>query len=90
MNYKPRQQQGEEVAVRFCDMTIYVVVTYFCSGAPAKVTGPPEDCYPAEPYEIEFEISEQDPHYEFLQAILDNSEYFHKVLDTRLLEHYED
>lgn len=35
---------------------VYVEVTYFCGGQAAKTWGRPEDCYPEEPAEIEFDV----------------------------------
>jgi len=35
---------------------IEVLVTHYFPGDPGKINGPPENCYPPEPSEIEYEI----------------------------------
>jgi hypothetical protein len=37
------------------DIEYMVTVSYFDPGRPGRLSGPPEDCYPDDPWEIEFE-----------------------------------
>lgn len=37
------------------DIEYTVTVSYFDPGSPGKLSGPPEDCYPPECWEIEFD-----------------------------------
>lgn len=38
------------------EINLNVVVTSYCPGDPGRISGPPEDCYPPEPAEIEFDL----------------------------------
>lgn len=37
------------------DATYIVTISYFDGGSPGKLSGPPEDCYPEEAPEVEFD-----------------------------------
>lgn len=45
-----------EFETRVAGIPCICKVTYFSPGAPGRYSGPPEDCYPEEPVEFEFEI----------------------------------
>jgi hypothetical protein len=62
-----------------------VEVTYFAGGRPAKTWGIPEDCYPEEPAEIEFDVLAVDVEDEYGNiTTLEGEaakEYAQKVID---------
>lgn len=39
-------------------LSVLVTVTYFTPGIPGRYSGPPDLCYPDEPAEIDYEISD--------------------------------
>jgi len=68
------------------DRSIEIEVTSYTPYTPAKLFGPPEDCYPEEGPEIEFNISENEKDVEFLQDLLDECAYFYGVVESKLYE----
>jgi hypothetical protein len=48
------------------DFIYDVLVTHFYPGCPAKLSGPPEDCYPEEASELEWEAATGNEEMDYL------------------------
>jgi len=46
-----------DLYLNFRGVDIEVDITSYYEGDPGRISGPPEDCYPPEPAEVEFEIT---------------------------------
>ena len=40
----------------YCEIPLSAIITHYVPAARGRLYGPPEDCYPAEPAEIEFTL----------------------------------
>ena len=40
----------------YCEIPLSVIITHYVPATRGRLYGPPEDCYPAEPAEIEFTL----------------------------------
>ncbi len=65
---------------------INIEITHYYKGLPAKIFALPENCYPAEPPELEFEIAEDESDYDFLQQLLEDCESFYKKCEKQIYE----
>ena len=72
--------------VRLSNTEVLVEVTSYTPMLPARIYGPVENCYPEEPEEIEFEISDEEKDVEFLQEMLERCEWFSNEIEKQLLE----
>jgi len=66
--------------ITILDRELEIEVTSYTPYTPAKLNALPEDCFPAEGPEIEFEISDDNEDVEFLAWLLeDNPKFYSKV-----------
>jgi hypothetical protein len=65
------------------DWDIKVHVTHFYSGAPGRTSGPPENCYPEDPPEIEYSV-------ELMNCENKSNEERISIIDNLLTEHDDD
>ena len=62
--------------IEYADRCLYVKVTHFTPYTPAKIHALPEDCYPEEGPELEFEFTDENPDPEFLTEMMEYNPYF--------------
>jgi hypothetical protein len=67
------------------DFTFDVLVVFFAPGTPAKIDALPEDCYPEEPYELDWKGGSES---EALNSLIDNclSEKYYQSIEEQVLE----
>ena len=51
-----RKSKSDMVEVSVCGIPAYALIETWNPYVPGKITGPPEDCYPAEGRDIEFKL----------------------------------
>ena len=71
--------------VLIADREIEVNVTHFCPGRPAQLFGPPEECYPDEPWEIEWELESCDDE-EFVYEAIENNKDWQDSIEEQLYD----
>ena len=73
--------------VLIADREIEVNVTHFYPGRPAKVFGPPEGCYPDEPWEIEWEFDDSNmDDAEFVFEAIENNRDWQESIEEQLYD----
>ena len=71
--------------VLICDRELDINVTTFNPGRPAQLFGPPEECYPDEPWEIEWELEHCDDS-EFVYEAIENNRDWQESIEEQLYE----
>ncbi len=75
--------------ITILDRSIIVEITYYHAGYQEKINALPEDCYPAEPTEIDFIISPDNEDAKFLQMILESDPNLYEKIEEILLNQVE-
>jgi len=68
------------------DQEIIINITNHYSGCAAKINALPEDCYPAEAAEVEWEIAEEQENKEFIDRMIEEVPKLHKEMTELVFE----
>ena len=89
MKNKPFISKDYDVIIGECSFNIHI--THYYSGKPAYISGLPEDCYPEEPEELEWEAATGNEVTDYLINNLSEQEIksIKEALLDRILSEYD-
>ena len=76
--------------VYYLDRVFEINITSFTAGRPAKLNALPENCYPEEPSEVEWEVSDNEHDWEFLENMLEHNSVFYDEIQEQVWNYKEE
>jgi len=68
------------------DQEIIINITSYYGGCSPKIDALPEDCYPAEAAEVEWEIAEEQENKEFIDRMIEEVPKLHNEMTELIFE----